>query len=475
LHETKQGLRVWQLTLLALGTVIGGSFFLGTSIAINQAGPSVILAFLLGGLLVYLILTAFSEMAVANPTSGAFRVYCEDYLGPMAGFVVGWVYWTGLVLAMSSEAVAVSLFLRAWFEIPLPLLAALVVLTVTLFNLLGSHLFINIESGLAIVKVLAVVGFVVLAFMLIMGLVPDREAVGLGVLPEEQIFPNGLAAFAGSMLIVIFTYAGFETIGFAASEAINPDQTIPRAINWTVISLVSLYTLSLIMLMPLLPTAVLTEEVSPWVAGLVARGLDWAGSIINLVLITATISTMLAAMFALGRMISSLASEGQAPSWLRNVNGGVPRRGIIFSGAGMLSGILLAYLLPEEIYIFLVSSGGFAFLFTYLLIVYTHYIYRRKEGCPAGRCRLPGYPYTSIFTMLFLVVIMITMPLVPGQGAGLFAGLFLVGITLLAYFLKKRLASGARSLNQSKKHYLFNYAKYVSEMEVSDELNNNDR
>ncbi|MHB8918840.1 MAG: amino acid permease [Desulfocucumaceae bacterium] len=433
----KDGLSSWQLTMLALGTVIGGSFFLGSSIAIRVAGPAIFLSFVLGGILVYIILSALSEMAVANPRPGSFRTYSEEAFGPWLGFVVGWVYWTGLVLAMSSEATAASVFLRSWIpQLSLPLLAIIIVAGVTLLNLLGAKTLSHLESGLAAIKLAALVGFVGLALALIVGFIPNKPPVGLGFLALEPVFPGGAAGVAGSMLIVLFSYAGFEIIGLASSEARNPHKTIPRAITYTVIGLVGLYCAVIAALLPLVPTGTLTAEVSPMVKALTVGGLGRAADSINVVLITAILSTMLAATFGLGRMVRSLADAGHAPSILID-KGDVPFRGILFSGVAMLFSVSLGYLLPRGIYIFLVSSGGFSLLFAYVVILFTHYRYRRKYGCPPrGNCQLAGFPYTSWAAIISLIIVISTMPLVPGQGAGLYVGLMLTGFFLLLYFFR---------------------------------------
>lgn len=430
------GLSAWHLTMLALGTVVGGSFFLGSAIAIRTAGPGILISFILGGLLVYIILTALSEMTVASQAPGSFRSHAEKMYGPAAGFVTGWVYWTGLTLAMSSEATAASVFLRSWIPgVSLPLMATIIIIVVTLVNLVGAKTLSTLESGLALIKLTAIAAFIVLAAALIAGLFPGRTPVGLGVLPAEPFLPRGLAGIAGSMLIVMFTYAGFEVIGLAASEAKNPHRTVPRAIAYTILGLVALYTLAVTVLLPLTPTTGLTEKVSPLVAGLTARGLGWAAGPINGILVTAILSTMLAAMFGMGRMVRSLAEVGYAPAWLKETQE-VPKRGILFSGAGMLAGMGLAYLLPQRIYLFLVSSGGFALLFIYLIIMATHYKFRRVHGCPPkGNCQLYGFPYTSILGLAALAAIIASMPLVPGQGAGLAAGLLLVALFTLIYII----------------------------------------
>lgn len=442
MEKTHKGLSVWQLTMLALGTVIGGSFFLGSAVAIKSAGPAVVISYILGGILVYFILFALSEMTVADPAPGSFRTYAEKEFGRGLGFVVGWVYWTGIVLAMSSEATAVSILLRTWFpDISVPLIGSVIIISVSLINLLGADRLSKLESGLALIKLLAIIGFVILGLLLIFGFINGSPAVGTGELVGEPWFPAGIGGIAGSMLIVIFTYAGFEIIGLAASETSNPHKAVPRAITYTVLGLVGSYLAVIIVLLPLIPTNLLTGEQSPLAIALSRWGLVWAKDIMNIVLVSAILSTMLAAVFGLGRMIRSLADEGHAPSFLKD-NNNVPYRGILFSGLAMLGGLGLGSILPQQIYIFLISSGGFALLFSYIVIMVTHYKFRKRNGCPKkGKCQLPGYPFSSWIVLISLMTIVASMPIVKGQGMGLFAGLAMLIIYIMIYFIKSRFFS----------------------------------
>lgn len=441
MEKTNSGLTAWQLTMMALGTVVGGSFFLGSALAIQAAGPAVVISYIFGGILVYLILVALSEMTVSEAASGSFRTFAERAFGSGTGFVVGWVYWTGLVLAISSEATAAGLLLRIWFPgVSIAVAGSLIIIGVTLANMLGAKTLSKLESGLALVKLLAIAGFILLAVSLIFGLFPGIQRVGYGSLATEPLFPGGIAGIAGSMLIVMFTYAGFEIIGLAASESEHPHKTVPKAIIYTVIGLAGLYITAITVLLPLVSTSRLTEEVSPMVVALTTWGVGWAGTIINMVLVTAIISTMLAAMFGLGRMIRSLADGGQAPEWLDD-KGDVPYRGILFSGGAMLAGMSLGFILPEQVYLFLISSGGFSLLFSYVMILVTHYKFRKTNGCPPkGKCQLPGYPFSSWFAIISLIGIIVTMPLIPGQSSGLVAGLGLVVLYSSIYmvFMRRR-------------------------------------
>lgn len=437
MEKKHKGLSAWQLTMMALGTVIGGSFFLGSAVAIEAAGPAIVIAYILGGVLVYFILFALSEMTVANPDSGSFRTFAAQAFGPGTGFVVGWVYWSGMVLAMSSEATAVSILVREWRpNVSIALLGSIIIIGVTLLNLLGADKLSKLESCLAAIKLLAILSFIVIGILLMTGSIPGTPAIGAGELVREPLMPGGIKSIAGSMLIVIFSYAGFEIIGLAASETESPKETVPKAIHYTVLCLVGFYIVSVIVLLPLIPTSELNENISPMVAALSRWGMGWAGTIINLVLITAILSTMLAAMFGIGRMMRSLAHEGHAPRWLKDKKD-VPYRSIIFSGAAMLLGLGLGMLLPS-VYLFLISAGGFALLFTYAVIVAAHIKYRQKNGRPLdGKCLMPGYPYSSLIALVSMIIIILSMPFISGQASGLIAGCIMLVIYAAIYGVMK--------------------------------------
>jgi L-asparagine transporter-like permease len=468
-----KGLTAGHLTMLALGTVIGGSFFLGSSVAINAAGPSIVFAYVFGGVLVYYILYAMSEMTVANPNYGGFRAFAANAYGEGAGFVVGWVYWTGMILGMSSEAAACSILVGNWFPgISIPLLGSAIIIGVTLVNLLGADKLSKLESGLSAIKVFTVAAFILMAALLIVGLFPGRPAVGLGAVANEQFAPGGFGGLLGSMLIVMFSYCGFEIIALAASEVRDPEKTIPKAIRYTVISLVGMFLVYIVLLLPLIPTAVLNENTSAIGASLNAHGIGWAGTVINAVLISAILSTMLATMFGLGRMMRSLADERHAPRWLKEKTD-VPYRGIIASGAGMLAALWFGTFFPR-VYLFLLSSGGFAILFTYAMMMASHLRLRKKNGCPPeGKCQMPGYPYSTIFVLASLIIAIFSMPFVEGQTSGLLVGLGFVAVFTLSYLVLKRSrnrsVTGGRIQYRSEPGFAAEISEELSDVKKKDE------
>ncbi len=432
MKNVKNGLSAGHLSMMALGTVIGGSFFLGSSVAIQAAGPSIILSYIVCGIMVYFILFALSEMTVSNPDSGSFRSFASQYVSNGTGFVVGWVYWTGMVIAMSSEATAVSLLVREWFPtISISVLGTVIIVGVTLLNLLGARQLSHLESVLAAIKIFAIVAFIIIGLILTLGLFPNIGTIGTSVFRSEAFLPGGIKSLAGSMLIVLFTYAGFEIIGLAASETKDKQKTVPKAIHYTVFSLITLYILSITILLFLVPTTSLSETVSPLVSALNYYHIAWAGTAMNIILISAILSTMLAAMFGIGIMLRSLVEDGLGPKFLKDKSD-VPYRGILFSGLSMLLSLFVGLVFPR-VYLFLISSGGFALLFTYIVLMFTHIRFRRRNGMPEGKCRLCGFPYSSLFTLFGLIVAMFSMPFISGQTSGFFAGISLVAFFSICY------------------------------------------
>lgn len=475
-HE--KGLSAWQLTMMAVGSVIGGSFFLGSSVAIRSAGPSIILAYILGGILVYFILFALSEMTVNNPGVGSFRGFAAHAFGPGAGFITGWVYWTGMILAMSSEATAVSILIKNWYPNSSTIIVGSVIIVgVTLVNLLGASKLSKLESGLAGVKMLTIAAFIIMGILLILGFVrggtagTDNLTYQSSAIFTEPFFAGGFKGLAGSMLIIMFAYAGFEIIGLAASEAKNPRVTVPKAIHKTVIVLLVLYIVSIGTLLFLIPTGEIREDTSPMVAVLNRYGFDWAGTVLNIVLVTAILSTMLAAMFGLGRMLRSLADERHAPGFLKDKKE-VPYKGILFSGAAMLAGLYIGMLLPQ-VYLFLISAGGFSTLFTYAMIMASHIRFRNKNGRPEDKLRLRGFPYSSLFVLVCLIAAIISMPFIKGQGTGLIAGIAIVVFYAVSYYFVK-LYHGGRNGNKDpyrlNKKYSFEVSKELSTPEPTKEV-----
>lgn len=285
-------------------------------------------------------------------------------------------------------------------------------------------------------------------WFILFGLLPGYSPVKLQTLNTENFLPGGIKSLAGSLLIVLFTYAGFEIIGLAASETDNKQKNIPRAIHLTVFCLVTLYILCISILLLLIPTSSVTENVSPMVTALNRYHMTWVGTAMTLILISAIFSTMVAAMFGIGRMLRSLVEDGLGPSFLKDTSD-VPYRGILFSGLAMLLFLYVGLLFPQ-VYLFLISSGGFALLFTYIVLMVTHIRFRKINGKPEGNCRLCGFPYSSLLTLAGLIIAMFSMPFIKGQTLGFLAGMVLVAFYTACYPIVR--ASNIHSNQKKDKH-----------------------
>lgn len=452
-HHLKSGLSQLDLVMLGFGSIIGAGVFVASGIAVRQAGPAVLLAFLIGAVALVGVLSGLAEMATANPSRGGIRTYAREALGPWMGFTVGWMYWTSGVLTMSSEVTAASLLANAWLpHWPLWTLSLLFSAVVTGVNFLDARGFGKVETAFAAVKVAALVGFAAI------GLFAVLRGQGLGLQAARAqgslaaaFFPHGVRGLAASMLMVMFTYAGVQVVGMAAPETRDIRRTVPRAITTLSATLILLYLASFSILLLLLPWSHVSTQSSPFVQALQRLGLVWGSPVMNLVILTAALSSLNSALFGVSRMLYSLAGDRQAPRiFLRQNGAGAPVWATAGSSIVLGLAILLAYLLPREAYLLITGASGFVGMFNWLVISLSHLRYRPKlfRKNPNGLSyRAWGYPYLTLATAAIVIGVLLTAPLVPSQTVGLRVGLAQFTLITLVYFLaiRRRQGQGGRS------------------------------
>src|SRR5215207_9076758 len=169
-----------QLTMMGLGSAIGAGLFLGSGAGVQAAGPAVLISYLAAGTLIILVMWALGEMAAANPDSGAFSVYAERALGKTAGATVGWLWWLQLVVVIAAEALGgAGLLFTVWPVVPVWALALVFMVAFTAINLAGVRNFGEFEFWFAILKVAAIVLFLVIGAALLLGILPDVASPGL--------------------------------------------------------------------------------------------------------------------------------------------------------------------------------------------------------------------------------------------------------------------------------------------------------
>ncbi|HEY3364056.1 MAG TPA: amino acid permease [Symbiobacteriaceae bacterium] len=450
------GLGTVDLMMMGFGNIIGAGLFVASGVAVKQAGPAVVLAFVIGAVAFYGVVTALAEMATANPAPGGLRSFAREALGPWMGFTVGWMYWTSGVLTMSSEVTAAALLAHLWLpNVPLWTLSLAFSLLITGINFLDARGFGRVEGGLAVGKVLALAGFILIGgYFLARGSgVPlqDLQGPGAGL---GRLFPTGLRGFASSLLMVMVTYAGVQIVGMAAPDTHDPVRTIPHAIRGLTASVILLYLGAFSVLVLLLPWRQIQTGSSPFVQALGRLGLPGAQGVLNLVVLTAALSALNATLYGVSRMLRSLARDGEAPAIFRgSTRTGTPGWALAGSSMMLAVGVVLSYLLPHRAYLMITSASGFIAMFNWTVIALCYLRYHPKLVRQHGErlvYRAPGYPYLPLVTMGITAGVMLTTPLNPGQTVGMVVGTAQFALVSAVYYVlimpRKRVADEAEGV-----------------------------
>lgn len=406
--ELQRRLNSRQLTMIAIGGAIGVGLFLGSSVTIELAGPGIIISYLIGALVAVVMAYALAEMAVVHPVAGSFGIYAETYLSPWAGFTVRATYGLVQIIAIGAEVTAVAIYFGFWFpSVPGWEWILLVSTALVIINALQVGNFGEFEYWFALIKVLAIVVFIAVGLLLITGLGP-WHAVGLTNLTSHGGFlPHGWRGVWLAMSLVITSYMGVEVIAVTAGEAQNPSVSIPRAMRTIVYRLIIFYVLAITVMLSMTPwdrTGSATIAGSPFVRAFATAGIPYAAGIMNLVVITAALSSANTNLYLSTRMLFSLSRGSYAPRWLGRLSArGVPHRALAVSSAGMVSAILLAVFAPKNAFLMLYGTAVAGMFYVWGVILITHLRFRQSISLPelsALPLKLPFHPWPTWFAIL---------------------------------------------------------------------------
>jgi amino acid transporter, AAT family len=411
----KRGLTQTQIVMIGLGGAIGTGLFMGSGIAIGYAGPAVILSYALAGFVTIAMVFSLSEMAVVHPTAGSFGTYAETYLNPWAGFVVRYTYWIAQVIAIGGEAVAAGLYMTFWFpDVPVWIWSISFCLVLVYFNSRSVNYFGTIESWLALIKVVAIVLFIVVGVAAIFGI--GRPAVGfhnLTALPGGFV-PHGLSGVWMAVIVGIFSFNGIEVIAVTAGEVGDPQRTIPAALKSMALRLFLFYILALTVIVTTTPwtaTGAKVVAASPFVRVFSIAGVRHAAGIMNFVVISAALSSMNTNLYLCSRMLFSLSRGGYAPRFLGVLrSSGVPTAAILISGVCILIAAGISKLTPYA-YNYLLGVALFAAMLVWVFILVSHLRFRRAHAGSTLPVRMPLFPWIQIAGLVMLAAILITMGL----------------------------------------------------------------
>lgn len=406
--ELQRRLNSRQLSMIAIGGAIGVGLFLGSSVTIELAGPGIIISYLIGALVAVVMAYALAEMAVVHPVAGSFGVYAETYLSPWAGFTVRATYGLVQIIAIGAEVTAVAIYFGFWFpRVPSWEWILLVSAALVTINALQVGNFGEFEYWFALIKVLAIIIFIAVGLLLITGLGP-WPAVGLANLTSHGGFlPHGWRGVWLAMSLVITSYMGVEVIAVTAGEAQNPSVSIPRAMRTIVYRLIIFYVLAISVMLAMTPwdrTGSASIAGSPFVRAFATAGIPFAAGIMNLVVITAALSSANTDLYLSTRMLFSLSRGNYAPRWLSHLSKrGVPHRALVVSSAGMVSAILLALFAPKNAFLLLYGTAVAGMFYVWGVILITHLRFRQRISSAtlsALPLKLPLHPWPTLFALL---------------------------------------------------------------------------
>ncbi len=435
-----------QLSMIAIGGAIGVGLFLGSSVTIQLAGPAVIISYLLGAAITAIVAYALAEMAVVHPVAGSFGVYAERYLSPWAGFSVRATYGLIQIIAIGSEVTAVAIYMTFWFPaFPGWVWVASASLGLVTINALQVGWFGEVEYWFASIKVFAIMAFVIVGALLLFGLT-SAPAIGFSNLTAHGGFlPHGWTGTWLALTLVITSYMGIEVIAVTAGEAQSPEKSVPRAMRTILLRLILFYVLAMTVMLAMSPwdqTVSGGITGSPFVRAFAAVRIPYAATVMNLVVITAALSSANTNLYLSTRMLFSLARGRYAPTWLGQLSAaGVPRAALAVSTAGMVAAIVLAIYAPKRAFLLLYGTAVAGMFFVWLVVLGTHLRFRKALGprrIEQLRVRLPLHPFPTLLGIASLLAIAASTFFVPGLEYTIPAFCAFLGAITLAYWIQFR-------------------------------------
>ncbi|MCG3087053.1 amino acid permease [Sporosarcina cyprini] len=456
--ELNRSMKSRHLLMLSLGGVIGTGLFLNVGYTINQAGPGgAIIGYLIGGLILYMVMTCLGELAVHMPVTGSFQLYATRYISPSVGFSLGWMYFVGSAATAGVEFTAAGILMQHWFpHIPVWVWCAAFMVLLFFLNALTTKGFAEAEFWFAGIKVLAVIAFIIIGVAAIFGWIPlaDRPVPHLTNLAPSGLFPAGIAIIFVTMMNVIFSYQGSELVGIAAGETDDPGKNIPRAIRTILFRIVIFYIASIIVLSAIFPASELGLLESPFVTLMKIAGVPYAAGIMNFIILTAILSVGNSCLYASTRLLWSMANEGMAPKLFGKLTKRkVPLNALYFTMAFSLLSLLTSVMEADAVFVLLMSIAGIAVTISWMGIATSQLMFRRRYLKAGGSItdlgfRVPFYPAIPIVCITFCLLILVFLAFDPSQRIGLFYG---VGFFIACMvFYKVKLQKKEQELTEVK-------------------------
>ncbi|MBT9586827.1 amino acid permease [bacterium] len=443
----KRGLKPHHLQFISIGGIIGSAYFLGTGYVLAKAGPAAVGAYMLGGLLVYLVMLSLGELAVHIPTSGSFVTYANEFIHPAVGCGVGWSYWVNWVVFVPSEMIAAGIIMNHFVPgVAILAWAVLFGLILTALNLLDVGNFGEMEFWLCLIKVVAIAAFVLLAlFIYFQGVAAGSLSPSGHLLTQGGLLPHGISSVFLTMVIILVNFQGTEIIGLAAGETKDPARSIPAAVNAVSYRIIALYVIPVFLLVTILPWQEAGLKDCVFALALDRYGLNWAAAALSFVVLTAAISCSNSGIYATSRALYSLAREGMAPAFLARVNQhGVPQPAILLTVVGCWLVLALQTLDKSgTFYQNLLAVSGFTGTVAWISICWAQLNFRRRllaRGfLPQNmKFRVPFFPQLTYFAIFAQAGCLLISGMSGDFALALKVSLVLLTVPTVAYLLTGR-------------------------------------
>ncbi len=445
--ELNKSLTQRQLSMIAMGGVIGAGLFVGSGAVLEAAGPGAFLTYLLCGLLIILVMRMLAEMAVASPSTGSFADYARSALGDWAGFSMGWLYWYFWVIVVGFEAVAGGQVLQYWMPgVPTWVFALILMLAMTGTNLISVSSFGEFEFWFAGIKVAAIIAFIALATLFVVGLWPDKAMDFSNLTENGGFLPHGGLALTTAVVTVIFSMVGAEIATVAAAESENPERAVAKAANSVITRICVFFVGSMFLLAVILPWDYKSQvhddghglAASPYVAALKSMDIPGADHIMNAIVLTAVLSCLNSGLYTASRMMFVLSARREAPAALVEVTGsGVPRNAILASSFIGFLCVVAAAIWPETVFAFLLNSSGAVILFVYLLIAISQIVLRYRADESKLKVKMWLFPVLSIVGAAAIAGILLQMFFYESSRTQILLSLASWAVVLVLFFINR--------------------------------------
>lgn len=441
-----RGLKNRHVQLIAIGGAIGTGLFLGSGHSIALTGPAFLFAYIITGIICFLMMRALGELLLSNTEYHTFIEFVQDYMGEKTAFVTGWTYWFCWISVAMADITAVGIYVKYWFpsiEAWIPSLVTLIILL--LMNLVTVKLFGEMEFWFACIKVVAIIALIVLGLYFILTGQPTSAGVASfsNLWSHGGWFPKGMDGFIQSFQMVVFAFAGIELVGLTAGETENPEKVIPKSINSIPVRIILFYVGALGVIMSIFPWDSVNPDRSPFVEVFLAVGIVGAASMVNFVVLTSAASACNSGVFSTSRLLYSLAKRNHAPGILEILTSKqVPANALFLSVLVICLVVALQYVVAEGVFVIISSVSTFCFLYIWGIITICHMKFIRKRPDLAAKSvfKMPLFPFLNYLVLAFFAFVIVTLAFNPATRVALFVTPVWFIMLLLIYQLKKEIA-----------------------------------